>query len=215
MSNFILTINTNRLIVFFIAILFLFVLNIAFLVFEFVRTKMFMEKVLSFERLSKEIIDVEMLFSQEKKALEQYPTLYNYVSGIDRLFTDYLLDFHKARIIRYDRPKEEMNKFKTEYRRASTHIKALVLRYAKLLKSIYRIKHPIRFILDSFHIHVKVSFTLFLLLIQVIVNSGIRLLSSFTFSQQKKQFEYERTLVSITENSEIKIAESREVNCVA
>ena len=215
MSNILSLINTDELIAFLLAVVFLFALTIVYVVQEYIRMKLYAKKVISYERLSMEIINVMILFSREKKAIEQYPTLHDYVKGINPLFNDYLLNFRKARIIRNDRPKDEMMKFREEYRQASTQIQKLVQRYAELLKNIYRTKHPIRFLFNSLQINAKIYYTLFRLAIHLIVTSGIRLLFSFTLAQQKKRFEYARVIESITENSEIKIAENSEINYAA
>ena len=207
--------NTEKLTIFLLAVVFIFSLTILYVLLEYISMKQYVKRAISHEKLSMEIIKVKTLFTREKKAIEQYPTLYSYVQGIDSLFSNYLLDFRKAKIIRYDRPKEEMKKFREEYRAASTRIQELVQRYSELLKSIYRTNHPIRFLLDNFQINVKIYYTLFRLVIDIIVSSRLRWLISFTFSQQRKRLEYEKTLQSITENSEIKIAENIEMNCAA
>lgn len=215
MSNIVAMINTEKLMAFLMAVVFIFSLTIVYIAIECIRMKLYAKKAISQERLSMEIINVEMLFTKEKKALERHPTLYSYVKSIDPLFNDYLLDFHKVTVRRYERPKEEMRKFREEYREASPHIQELVKKYAGLLKKIYRTNHPIRFMLDSIQGGVKIYCALFRLIMHFIVNSGLALLFSFTFSQQRKRFEYERALESITESSGIKISENREINCAA
>lgn len=207
--------SINQYMVFAIASIGIFLLVVVYAVWNYLKMKSFVNRALSSARISLEIVEVKCLYSKKKSALQKYPTLYNYVKGIDSLFEDYVVDFSKAKIVRYDRPKEEMRMFRDEYKQASKFIQELVQRYADLIKSIYRTKYPVRFLLNNFQINAKIYYTLFQIILSITVSRGLRLLSSFTFSQQRERFDYERSLQSITENSEIKIVEKMEMNCAA
>lgn len=207
--------NIEKFSAFLFAVAFIFVLTILYVIVEYIRVKLYVKKTVFHEKLTLEIVNIQALFMREKKALKRYPTLYKYVAGINSLFDNYLIDFRKAKIVRYDRPKEELRTFKREYREASTRIQELVHRYAELIKNIYRVNHPVRFLLDSFQTSVKIYFALFRLIMHIIMKSGHLLFFSSPFSQQRKRFEYAKNLETITESSEIKIAENREMNFAA
>lgn len=200
-------ISNNQYAAFVISTLVIFMIVIACAAWYYIKMKIFVNRAFSSERLSMEIVEIKRLYEKKQSALQQFPALYSYVQGINPLFEKYIIDFRKAKIIRYDQPKEELRRFREEYRQASTNIQELVQRYADLLRRIYRTNHPIRFLLNSFQINAKIYYTLFRFIIGFAVSSGFRLLFSFTFSQHRKRLVYEKNLQSITENSEIIIAD--------
>lgn len=134
------------------------VLLVAYAFFSYIHTKKKHSRMKKLFKLSLQVIETRNSVYSHKESLKKYPLLNSYVTDVEVLFTDYVINIEAIKVTRVGLLNKNRQKLMREFENAPNYIKDVVRGYSRLLSNIYEYNHPYKHFFHSLRTRMTVLF---------------------------------------------------------